>query len=357
MAFSRVSGTGVRFPGIPFGKAALCICAGLILYFGYLYLVGFGAVTAGLARIDLRLVGLAFLAVLCGNFFRTAGWWLLLRRLQCRISLFRAYLVYLSGLFFSSLVPSAAISGEVGKIYFIRRSEPESRVDRIVAAGVVSRLLELVPVAAGALASIAYLMLCFSLPLWAMAFCLLAAVVVTAVALLALMLSMNVACLRAAADLLVRIIARVFKGHDTTQTRASVEAMVTQYDESVREISASRPLLLKALALAFVAWAFDVSVACISFSAVGFQVPASVIAAIYSVLLLVTMVPTFIPGGLGYVDGLMNLLYGRAGVQDAFSGTFVIRLATLWFLTAVGGLCTLCLARATGKSTRDGENP
>jgi hypothetical protein len=68
-------------------------------------------------------------------------------------------------------------------------------------------------------------------------------------------------------------------------------------------------------------------------------------------MVLVSLIPTFIPGGLGYVDGLMNLLYGLAGVKqsDAFSGTFVIRLVTLWFLTAVGGLCTLYLARATGK--------
>jgi glycosyltransferase 2 family protein len=346
-----ISETEVRFPDIPFRKTAVLILIGLVLYFGYLYLVGFHTVEEQLARINPWLVVLACLVSLCGNVFHTAGWWLLLRHLKYEISLWWAYLIYLSSIFFTNLVPSAALSGEVGKIYFIQKSVPDTRVDRTFAAGIVSRLLEVVPTATGALLGIAYLTLYYSLPLWALGLCTLIAGIIAVGALFVLAVSMNVTLLRSTANVLLGVAAKIFKGHNMDNIRTKVEALVTQYDASIREISASKVLILKALALVFVAWVFDVSVAYIAFAAIGYDIPVGVVVTIYSVMVLVSLIPTFIPGGLGYVDGLMNLLYSIAGVKekDAFSGTFVIRLVTLWFLTAVGGLCTLYLARATGR--------
>jgi glycosyltransferase 2 family protein len=346
-----ISEADVKFPDIPFRKTAVLILVGLALYFGYLYLVGFDNVRNELARVNLWLVGLACLVSLCGNVFHTAGWWLLLRHLKYEISLGWAYLIYLSSIFFTNLVPSAAISGEIGKIYFIQKSVPATRVDRTFAAGIVSRLLEVVPTATGAIIGVAYLTLYYSLPLWALALCTLIAAVIAAGALFVLAVSMNVTLLRSTANALLGVAAKLFKGRNMDSVRNKVEALVTQYDGSIREISASKILIGKSLALIFVAWIFDVSVAYIAFAAIGYNIPVGVVVTIYSVMVLVSLIPAFIPGGLGYVDGLMNLLYGLAGVRksDAFSGTFVIRLVTLWFLTAVGGLCTLYLARATGK--------
>jgi uncharacterized protein (TIRG00374 family) len=272
-----------------------------------------------------------------------------LRHLKYKISLGCAYIIYLSSIFFTNLVPSAALSGEIGKIYFVQKTVPATRVDRTFAAGIMSRLLEVIPTAAGAIIGVAYLTLYYSLPLWALGLCLLIAVVIAVGALFVLAVSMNVKLLRSTANVLLGVAAKIFKGHNMESIREKVEALVTQYDASIREISASKVLILKSLALIFIAWAFDVSVAYIAFAAIGYNIPIGVVVTIYSVMVLVSLIPAFIPGGLGYVDGLMNLLYSLAGVKksDAFSGTFVIRLVTLWFLTAVGGLCTLYLARAT----------
>jgi glycosyltransferase 2 family protein len=346
-----ISEADVKFPDIPFRKTALLIVVGLTLYFGYLYLVGFDTVRTELARVDLRLVALACLVALCGNVFHTAGWWVLLRHLKYNISLGWAYIIYLSSIFFTNLVPSAAISGEIGKIYFIQKTVPATRVDRTFAAGIVSRLLEVVPTATGAIIGVAYLTLYYSLPLWGLLLCTLIVVIIAIGVLFVLAISMNVTLLRSTMNILLGLAAKIFKGHNFDNVRHKVEALVTQYDASIREISASRALIVKSLALIFVAWTFDVLVAYIAFAAVGYNIPVGVVVTIYSVMVLISLIPTFIPGGLGYVDGLMNLLYGLAGVRqsDAFSGTFVIRLVTLWFLTAVGGLCTLYLARATGR--------
>jgi conserved hypothetical protein len=345
----------VKFPDIPFRKTALLILIGLVLYFGYLYLVGFGTVEEQLIHVNLWLVALAMLVSLCGNIFHTAGWWLLLRHMKYRISLAWAYLIYLSSIFFTNLVPSAAVSGEIAKLYFIQKSVPDTRVDRTFAAGMMSRLLEIIPTATGAILGVAYLTMYYSLPLWALVLCIVIAAAVGIVALFVLIISMNVTLLQSTADVVLRAVSKIFKGHNMDAIRDKVEVLVRQYEASIREISASKVLILESLAMIFIAWALDVSVAYVAFAAVGYHIPIGVVVTIYSMMVLVSLIPTFIPGGLGYVDGLMNLLYSLAGVSknDAFSGTFVIRLVTLWFLTAVGGLCTLFLARATGKKRHD----
>ncbi|MGA9140108.1 MAG: lysylphosphatidylglycerol synthase transmembrane domain-containing protein [Methanocella sp.] len=346
-----ISEADVRFPDIPFRKTAILIIIGLVLYFGYLYLVGFDTVKEQLSRVNLWLVLLALAVSLCGNVFHTAGWWVLLRHMKYRISLGWAYIIYLSSIFFTNLVPSAAISGEIGKIYFIQKSVPDTRIDRTFAAGLFSRLLEVVPTATGAILGVAYLALYYNLPLWALALCALIAAGIAVAALFILAISMNVKLLRYTVNVFLGVAARILKGRSMEGIKDKAEALVTQFDTSIREISASKTLVLKSLALIFIAWIFDVSVAYIAFAAIGYNIPVGVVMTIYSMMVLVTLIPAFVPGGLGYVDGLMNLLYSLAGVNknDAFSGTFIIRLVTLWFLTAVGGLCTLYLARATGK--------
>lgn len=346
-----------RQRGIPYKKAAMYIIAGLILYFGYLYLVGFNTVAAGLARINPLLVALALLVTLCGSFFHAFNWWIYLSHLKYRISLWQAYLVYLSSVFLSNVIPSATISGEIEKIYFVQKCDPASNINGIFAAGVVSRLPEQLPVAAGAILGITYLTLYYGLPLWAIAFCALIAFIIMVVSLLALIVSMNVTYMRSAAYLFLGVVKRIFKGHDPVRISAFIETTITQYEDSVKQISASRPLFLKSLVLAIVSWAFDVLVACVSFAAVGSDIPVGLIVSIYAVMMLAAMIPTFIPGGLGILDGLMNLLYGKAGVQNAFSGTFVCRLVTLWFMTAIGSLCTLYLVRATKSASPNTKLP
>ena len=347
-----ISEADIKFPDIPFRKTALLIIIGLVLYFGYLYLVGFNTVRDELAKVNLWLVALAFVIALGSNVFHAAGWWVLLRHMKYRLSLGRAYLIYLSSIFFTNLVPSAALSGEVAKIYFVQKSLPETRFDRIFAAGLMDRLLEVVPVAIGAILGVAYLALFYSLPLWALALCALLAGGIAVAALFILAVARNARLLRRTVDALFSVAAKLLRGRSLGGAREKANALVAQFEGSMREMSASPGVIAWALALIIIAWLCDVSVAYVAFLSVGYAISPGVIVTVYSMMVLVTLIPAFVPGGLGYVDGLLNLLFSLAGVRpsDAFSGTFVMRLVTLWFLTAVGGLATLFLARATAKA-------
>lgn len=346
-----ISEADIKFPDIPFRKTAVLILIGLVIYFIYLYLVGFESLRAVLSGVDYRLMALAIAVSLCGNLFHAAGWWVLLRHVRYEISLGWTYLVYLSSIFFTNLIPSAAMSGEVGKIYFIQKSVPGTRVDRTFAAGLMSRLLEVVPVALGAIVGVAYLAMFYSLPAWALGFCVLVAGVISLIATVVLAVSMNPRLLKAMAASAIRVASRVFRRMDVAGLTGRTEALVAQFDASMREIAGGKLLILKSLALIMIAWVFDVSVAYIVFMALGHEVSIGVIITIYSMMVLLQLIPTFLPGGLGIVDAVMTVLYLSAGLPGSIAAgaTVMIRLVTLWFLTAVGGLATLFLARATGK--------
>jgi len=106
------------------------------------------------------------------------------------------------------------------------------------------------------------------------------------------------------------------------------------------------------LVFILVAWCLDVSVAYIAFMAVGSTVSPMLVITVFSVMVILQMLPLFLPGGIGVVDIVMTTLYMTVGIQKetAAGATMIVRFVTLWFLTAVGGLVTLYLVKAHGKN-------
>lgn len=346
-----ISETDIKFPDIPFTKTAVLIVIGLVIYFVYLYFVGFESLKTTLSSVSFTLLGFAIVVSLCANLLHAAGWRTLLTGSGISISPVRAYIIYLSSIFFTNLIPSAAASGEVGKLYFIQKSVEGSSFDRTFAAGIMSRLLEVVPVALGTIAGVIFLAMYYNLPSWALAFCFIVAVAVSTAALLVLAVSMNSSLLAALANVLIKMAMRIFKNKDLTGLQDKVKGLVARFEVSMRDLSGRPVLILKSLAWILTAWVFDVAVAYIAFRAIGFDVSPGVVVTIYCIMVLLQLIPTFLPGGLGIVDAVMTILYLTAGVPQlaAAGATIVIRLITLWFLTAVGGIATLYLARKTGK--------
>jgi uncharacterized protein (TIRG00374 family) len=68
---------------------------------------------------------------------------------------------------------------------------------------------------------------------------------------------------------------------------------------------------------------------------------------VFSVMVILQMLPIFLPGGIGIVDILMTTLYMTVGIskESAAGATIMVRFVTLWFLTTVGGLMTLYLMK------------
>ena len=97
------------------------------------------------------------------------------------------------------------------------------------------------------------------------------------------------------------------------------------------------------------------AVAYIAFLAVGYRAPVLFVTTVFSVMVVLQLLPTFLPGGLGLIDLLMKIFYSAMGIPgNAASGaTIMSRLVTLWFLTALGAVVTVYLTRAYGKTAEN----
>ncbi len=123
--------------------------------------------------------------------------------------------------------------------------------------------------------------------------------------------------------------------------------VVSRFAHSLREFyeSAYRLLSIKnllfAVGLGVISWAAEGVALFLVLLGLGFgAAPALLIQAI-SALALSTILGaiTFLPGGLGVVDGSLTgllLLLTGTGAETAVAATLIIRLATLWFGVALG---------------------
>jgi hypothetical protein len=349
---SMLKEADIKFPEIPFRKTAVLVVAGLALYLGYLYLAGFSNVKYVLLHANYRFLGLAILVSLAGNLFHAAGWWVLLKEgMKYRISLLNAYLLYLSSTFFVNLIPPAAISGEVAKIYFVEKTTPEARFDKTAAACLMSRILETLPTTAVVILGVIYLALYYSVPDWVLILCLIVAGALILIALAALALMLDNPLLRRAAAWGFRLLGRIFKGRDFTARAEHIDLVLKQFDASLRSITDRPWLVAVSLFFIFVAWGFDLAVAYLAFLTIEYHASVLLITIIFSIIVILQLVPTFVPGDLGLIDGLMTVLYIALGIsRDASTGaTIMIRLVTLWFLTTLGAAVSIYLVKAYGK--------
>jgi len=341
----------IKFPDIPFKKTSILIVIGLIIYLGYLYLVGFDAVKDVLLNADYWYLALAMVVGLVANAFHTAGWWVYLKDKGYRISFFKAYQMYLASIFFVNILPTMAVSGEVSKIYFVQKSTPGSRFDKTLATCVISRALEIVPIVAGAAIGVLYLAFYYGMPLWATAFCLFVAMAMATLAAVGIIVAMNNVLLRRLSDSGFRLLGRLLK-KDLSAQAQHIDVIITQFDTSLKDITSKKLLVAASLILIFTAWCLDVSVAYIAFLAIGHPVTPILVVTVFSVMVILQMLPIFLPGGIGLVDIIMTTLYMTVGIpkEDAAGATIMVRLVTLWFLTTVGGLVTLYLVKTYGKN-------
>jgi len=258
--------------------------------------------------------------------------------------------MYLASIFFVNLLPTMAVSGEVSKIYFVQKSTPGTRFDKTLATSVISRVLEIVPIAAGATIGVLYLAFFYGMPLWATVFCLFVALFIVSLAVGVLIVTMDNALLRRLAARAFQALGRLLHKDFSAQAE-NIDVVLTQFDDSLKDMAGNRALVAGSLALIFVAWCLDVSIAYIAFMAVGTPVSPVLVVTVFSVMVILQMLPIFLPGGIGVVDIVMTTLYVTVGISknSAAGATIMVRFVTLWFLTALGGLVTLYLTKAMGK--------
>lgn len=288
---------------------------------------------------------LLFLLVILFNFLNIISFVITWRYLiPANISIYKLFKFYMAGTFVNNITPTFGTGGEPVKALLLGK---ELGVDRAECfAGVVSqRMLNMFPfLIIGGLG----IGLLFSMP----------GVMLGTPQIIALLFSIGLAFgtfgliiyfyvrkdkLSSFVHSLIRFFAPfigfVKKGFDHKAYADAVEKSINSFHGGLRSIHHNRKGVINAALFSFLGWIFDILAIYAVFLSLGYtDVHISVLIITYTVSMMSSWLPLFLPGGLGIVDVTMAGLFIFSGIPAEIAGpaTWLYRLVAYWLNTIVG---------------------
>ena len=335
----------LELPAINARRSTALVVLGLFGYFAYLRHLGLGEVSASLAQVNLAVFGLAFLLSLLDIVFNALSWKTLVRELDYGISLLDVFLIYMSSIFLNNLIPSGSVSGETARLYFLSKIAGNARLDSSTASVAATRIITAIPFVLGMSAGLAYLVLWYEVPSWALTTCFSMIFLMVSVGALFVGVCFSESWLSGAVNVVIDQVESLFK---RSVNRSFYSSITRSFQQSMLLLlrNKNRPLVISSF-WAFSGWLSLNLVAFATFRSLGVEVPIFAIFAVYSVIMVFQNLPLILPGGVGIVEILMTALFTAVGVSlhDAAAVTILARVAQLWFHTFLGGVCTVYLLR------------
>src|SRR3990172_6918996 len=134
----------------------------------------------------------------------------------------------------------------------------------------------------------------------------------------------------------------VKKGFDQRAYAEAVQGSIDSFHGGLKNIHHNKKDLLKATLLSYFGWVFDILAIYAVFLSLGeTQIHVSVFIITYTLAMMSSWLPLFLPGGLGIVDVTMAGLFIFSGVpmEIAVVATALYRLVAYWLNTVVGAFC------------------
>lgn len=311
-----------------FTPLRLLMLAGIALLAGLVWQSGLAPLHSFQQAIS-RL-GVGWLLLICAlssaNYaLRLGRWMCLLRIMSVRLPLKQHVLIYLSG-FALTMTPGKA--GEIVRGWYYQRLGVSHA--KTMTAFLSERLLDLIAVLV--LASGLIISFPNYLPIFVIGVALVAALYVILFHLQTLLNWLN--RIRIAPGLMTRIQAAL-------KRLLPIQAEFRQCNRL--------PVLMPMIALSTLSWSLEAFGLVWMCQGLGYPVTAGYLVFVYA-LSMIAGVVSFLPGGLGGVEGVMIVLLGLKGVAwaDAVAMTAVLRLGTLWYATLVGVIITPLARKAIG---------
>ncbi len=138
---------------------------------------------------------------------------------------------------------------------------------------------------------------------------------------------------------LTPFIGLVKKGFDQTAYSEAVQQSIDSFHGGLKNIHQNKHSLLKAALLSYLGWVFDLMAIYAVFLSLGeTHIHISVLIITYTLSMMSSWLPLFLPGGLGIVDVTMAGLFILSGVpkEIAVVATALYRLVAYWLNTMIG---------------------
>ncbi len=317
------------------------ICIGAIIFAIFAYEIGFEKFLFLISNVN----KLLFFLVIIFNFLNILTFTITWRLLTPDdISLYKLFKFYMAGTFINNITPTFGTGGEPVKAMLLGKETGTSKAECF--AGVVSqRMLNMFPFLTIGGLGIVFL---FSKPelrlgTWEI---------------IALMFSIGLAFgafgliiyfyirkdklssfVNSSIKFLAPFIGLVKKGFDHKAYAEAVKESIDSFHGGLRNIHHNKKGIIKAILVSFLGWIFDILAIYAVFLSLGeTHIYVSVLVITYTISMMSSWLPLFLPGGLLVVDGTMAALFIFSGVpkEIAVVATWIYRLVAYWLNTILG---------------------
>jgi len=315
-------------------KTPLFFLFGVIVIGIMVYFAGFNELIEKLEMADFKHV-LAALVVQIISFFLFAIRWHVINKIaKINIKSIKLIPMIIIGIAINNLTPSSSGGGEPIKAYILS-SKTNVPFESTFATTIADRALDSIPFLVLAILTITISILFFPLNEEYTAIMVLAVILITVLFSVIMYMSVNKKFAERIISFVLKVV-RKFKRDNESLEKKVIEA-ITGFQDTMKLMLKDKDILYKALPLSFFIWFFEIFRMYLVFLAFGNSVNIFVIAEIFIISTLVSMVP-LLPGGLGATELMMMGLFASVGVPNEVSAavTIIERGISFWLPIFIG---------------------
>ncbi len=287
-----------------------------------------------------------FLLVILFNFLNILAFTITWRYLiQAKIGIYKLFTFFMAGTFVNNLTPTFGTGGEPVKAMLLGKETATSKAECF--AGVVSqRMLNMFPFLTIGGLGVGLLFSRSEVKLETWQIMGLVFSILLAFSLFGMIIYFYVkkdklsSFVHSVIKLLAPFIGLVKKGFDYKAYADAVERSIDSFHGGLRNISQNRDGVLKATLLSFLGWMFDIMAIYAVFLSMGeTDIHISILIITYTLSMMSSWLPLFLPGGLGIVDVTMAglFMFGGVSAEAAMVAAWLYRLVNYWLNTLLGG--------------------
>ncbi len=307
-------------------KSLILLIVGIALMVLLLATFDLNEAVSSLNSIGIVPVVLSFLSIHVGVLFYNLGWYILLDR---KASFKDVFLIGWTSLFINLLIPAGSATGEVARAYLINRKS-KVPMGHAVSTIVAHRVVMIIPFIVSIVLGFSYLVGSSGVGHSTLTTILVAVGLLVATFYLIYRVSID-------EDKMIGVIS--FFERKLRRDLGKIKEMVRDYSRAFRELMGNRRALALSLVCAFLNWFFDMLPIFIYFYALGYWIDPLMGILIYSVSIIMVLIPIGIPGNTGVREWVMTGLLSAMGFSkgDALAITLVSSTITVFLNELVFG--------------------
>jgi uncharacterized protein (TIRG00374 family) len=307
----------------------IVLALGLAAFLIYLFFfVNPAEVAETIAKTNLAIYSLAFLAYVANTVFSSLVWYKLLKSLEVNVSRSKTFLYTWVGLFFEATVPQLGWSAEVSKTYMLNQ-DSQTDVGCVAASVVWQKIINMTLSIATLAIGLTLVLINYQLPVFAT----IIIGFVLALSMIALGLvyyvSLRPSATKTLLGLAVRIVHFFRKSWNPTGFLIKAEETLGGFHDGITKLKSKPKALIMPIIYSVISFGFEVSVFFITFAALGQPIRVD---AIFIVFTLTGVLQTV--GASFFIPELVTswtLTILNTSADVAFSIAILTRVVNLWF--------------------------